>query len=213
MIVSDCKIRYHQDIVSGLDLRLKICMERLRVKAVRCLDFHHMLDRLLLGMCHRHFRRLILETVDHTLQARDLLLLRSIILHELAVILLLALHEVRIIARIAGRCTVLDLINHINNVIKEHSVMGYDNDCLRVAFQITFQPLDCRDIQVVRRLVEKQDVRFAEKQLDECNLRLLPTGKLRQRLLALLFGETELADQDIVFLLEIISAVLLELLL
>ena len=91
--------------------------------------------------------------------------------------------------------------------------MGYDNDCLRIAFQITFQPLDCRDIQVVRRLVKKQDIRLAEKQLDECNLRLLPPGELRQRLLALLLGETELADQDIVFLLEIISAVLLELLL
>ena len=161
MIVSDRKIRYGKHIVSGLGLRLEIRMECLRVKAIRCLNFHHMLDRLLLRMRHRYFRRLVLEAIHHALQAGDLLLLRGVILHELAVIFLLALHEVRIISRVARRRTVLDLIDHIDDIVKKHSVMGYNDHCLRITLEITLEPLDRCDIQVVRRLVEKQDVRLA----------------------------------------------------
>ena len=161
MIISDRKIRYRKHIVSGLGLRLEIRMERLCIKAIRCLNLDHMLNRFLLGMRHRYLRRFIFETVHHALQTGDLLLLRIVILHELAVIFLLALHEVCVISRIARRRTILDLINHINNVIKEHSVMRYNNDSLRITLEITLEPFDRCDIQVVGRLVEKQDIRLA----------------------------------------------------
>ena len=66
---------------------------------------------------------------------------------------------------------------------------------------------------MVGRLVQKQDIRLGEEQLDECDLGLLSTGKVAERLLSLLLGETELADQYLVLLLKVISTVLLECLL
>ena len=154
-------------------------MESTGIKSVRRLYFYHMLDGLFLGMCHRNLRRFVLETIHDALQTRDFFLLRIIVLHQLIIIFFLAFHEVRIISWITGRCAILNFIYHIYNVIKKHTVMGNNNDRLRIIFQIRLQPLDRCDIQVVGRLVQKQNIRFAQQQFDKCDLRLLSAGKFR----------------------------------
>ena len=56
--------------------------------------------------------------------------------------------------------------------------MGHDHDCFFVAAKIVLQPLDRRNIKMVGRLVEEQDIRLAEKQLDKCQFCALAAGEL-----------------------------------
>ena len=82
------------------------------------------------------------------------------ILHLLVVVFLFAGDKIGIIAWIAPCRAVLYLVDHINHIIKKHTVMGYDNHCLRVRLQIALKPLNRSDIKVVGRLVQKQYVRL-----------------------------------------------------
>ena len=63
---------------------------------------------------------------------------------------------------------------------------------------------------MVRRLIQKQNIRLAQKQLDKGNLCLLSTGKLGQRFLSLFLGKAELTDDYIILFFKIVSAVFLE---
>lgn len=51
---------------------------------------------------------------------------------------------------------------------------------------------------MVRWLIQKQNIRLAQQQLDEGNLCLLSTGKLGQRFLSLFLGKAELTDDYII---------------
>ena len=64
---------------------------------------------------------------------------------------------------------------------------------------------------MVRWLIQKQNIRLAQKQLDKGNLCLLSTGKLGQRFLSLFLGKAELTDDYIILFFKIVSAVFLEL--
>ena len=55
--------------------------------------------------------------------------------------------------------------------------MGHDNDAAAVAFKVCLQPGDGFHIQVVGRLIQKQDIRLGEKQLAQGNAGFLPSGK------------------------------------
>ena len=53
--------------------------------------------------------------------------------------------------------------------------MGYHDDCVLKVDQELFQPCDRIQIQVVGRLVKKQDVRITEQSLSKQNLYLFCT--------------------------------------
>ena len=161
-------------------------------------------------MRHGNLGRLVLKTVHHALQTGNFLLLRIVILHKLVIIFFFALHEIRVVARIAGSSAVLNLIDHIHYIIQKHPVMGYDNYSLWIIFQIPFQPLDGGNIQVVRRLVKKQNIRLAQEQFDKRNLCLLSPGKLRKRFLSLFLGKPEFADDHIILFFKIVAAIIPE---
>ena len=55
---------------------------------------------------------------------------------------------------------------------------NYDDRIVKVD-QEFFQPLNSRKIQVVGRLIQKKDVRVAEKRLSQKNLDLLASCKVR----------------------------------
>ena len=55
--------------------------------------------------------------------------------------------------------------------------MGNDHNGFLVVAQIVLQPLNGRDIQMVGRLVQKKNIRLAEKKLDKCKLCLLAAGE------------------------------------
>ena len=65
-----------------------------------------------------------------------------------------------VISGITLRGPVLDLVDHIRNVIKKHPVMGNHDHCPVIVFQILLQPLHRGHVQMVGRLVQKHDVRL-----------------------------------------------------
>ena len=56
--------------------------------------------------------------------------------------------------------------------------MGYYNHCLRVILQVTLQPFNGGNVQVVCGLIQKQNIRFTEKKLNKGNLCLLSAGEV-----------------------------------
>ena len=49
------------------------------------------------------------------------------------------------------------------NIIKEVSVMGYDEDCSEIVCEEVLKPAYSVDIKVVCRLVQHDNIRIAEK--------------------------------------------------
>ena len=61
------------------------------------------------------------------------------------------------------------------NFIEKITVMGNDEYSARIIQKISFQPGDAFHIEVVGRLIEKQDIRFGNQQFTECDTCFLPT--------------------------------------
>ena len=62
--------------------------------------------------------------------------------------------------------------------VQEVTVMGYNNDGIVKVDQEFFQPFDRREIQMVGRLIEEQNIRIPEKCLGQKNFDLLASGQV-----------------------------------
>ena len=69
--------------------------------------------------------------------------------------------------------------------------MGDQDKGIFIVLEIPFQPLDMLHIQIIGRLIQKQDIRFFQKQLAEQYLRSLSARKLRDILIQSDLIETE----------------------
>ena len=69
--------------------------------------------------------------------------------------------------------------------------MRDDQHAAGVILQEALEPLDHVDVEMVRRLVEEQEVRFTQQCLRQADARLLTAGEMCDILLEVLFGETE----------------------
>src|SRR5699024_5196020 len=65
--------------------------------------------------------------------------------------------------------------------IQEIAVMGYYNDCIIKVDQKFFQPFDSVQVQVVGGLIQKQDIRVAEKCLGEKYLYFFTSLQIRHK--------------------------------
>ncbi len=86
---------------------------------------------------------------------------------------------------------ILDLVSHIDNPVKKHPIVRHDNYGFVVIFQISLQPLNRGEIQMVGRLVQQHDIRSAQQELDKCHLGLLPAGKASDRTFQILQGKSK----------------------
>ena len=59
--------------------------------------------------------------------------------------------------------------------------MGNNYNCLIIVLQVSFKPFNRWQIQVVRGLIQKHNVRTAQKQFDKSHLCLLSSGKCSDR--------------------------------
>ena len=64
------------------------------------------------------------------------------------------------------------------NIIKEVSVMGYDEDCSEIVCEEVLKPAYSVDIKVVCRLVKKDNVGVTEKCLCQKDFNLFVTAKV-----------------------------------
>ena len=91
-------------------------------------------------------------------------------------------------------------IDGICSPVKEEPVVGDDNGCMGILFQIGFQPFYGLYIQMVGGLIQKEDIRLGEEKPDHGNLGLFPTGKLGKLLFLIFFLKTKSGEDTVVFL-------------
>ena len=123
MVISNRKVCHQKHIISGLFVRLEIRMECPGIETIRSFEFYHMFNGFLLGMRHGHLGWFIFKPVNNALQSCNFFLLRIVIFHHLIVVFFFPLHEIGVIARITGRCAVLNLVHHVHHIVQKHTVM------------------------------------------------------------------------------------------
>ena len=88
----------------------------------------------------------------------------------------------------------LSIVNICNlgaDFVQEIPVMGYDDDCILKIDQEFFQPGDGVQIQMVGRLIQKQNVRVAEQCLGKKDLDLLRAIQILHNLIVIFRGNAK----------------------
>ena len=75
--------------------------------------------------------------------------------------------ELVVIAYITIQMLILHMINQIDHGVQEWNIVGNKNESILIVIQVTFQPFNMDDIQIVGRLIQKQDVRFFKEKLGQ----------------------------------------------
>src|SRR5699024_10080488 len=91
----------------------------------------------------------------------------------------LPLHGVEaVVARVELRAPVYNLDAALGHGVEEIAVVAYGEHRAAKMGDIVLEPLGGAEVKVVRRLVQKQDVRVLENEPREVDARLLPAGEL-----------------------------------
>ena len=115
--------------------------------------------------CKRSFLRLMLEFVNKLIIMRNLRLLALVGFALYLQIFKLLLPVLCVVAGISVQCSVFKLIYTSRNCIKKRPIMRHHDNSLGIVYQIILQPLDSLHIQMVGRLVKKQQIRLFKQQL------------------------------------------------
>ena len=109
------------------------------------------------------FRCLVAEALDECFRLLYLLLLLPVGFLDLPD-LLLAPHEISgVIAAVAGEVPVEELIDFADHVIEEALVMGDDHEAAIEGPEVLLEPDERFDVEIVRGLVEEEEIRILEK--------------------------------------------------
>ena len=87
--------------------------------------------------------------------------------------------------------SIVQLNDLCDDLIEKIPVMGNDENSTAVVQEICLQPCDRGHVQMVRRLIEKNDIRVCEKKLAQGNSCLLAAGKCGNLLGELLLRKTK----------------------
>ena len=123
-----------------------------------------------------------LHRVAQLLQLRLFLL---VLLHLQVKPRLLFVHVERVVAGVEFRVAVRDLDHPLGDLIDEITVVGNGKHRPPEILNIPFQPLHASQIQMVGRLVQKQDVRLFQQKAGEIRSGLFAAGKAVEFLSAL----------------------------
>ena len=100
-------------------------------------------------------------------------------------------HEVRVVSLVARDRLILYFNDTGRYPVQEEPVMRNEQHPAGVTLQESLQPFNHADVQMVRRLVEKKEIRFTQQCLCQADARALPAGKMRHVLLKILVCEAE----------------------
>ena len=103
--------------------------------------------------------------------------------------------ERRIAAAIEGELAVLQMQDGIHRVVEQVAIMADDDDGVRVAGEVIFQPERAFEIEIVGRLVEQQEIGRGEQRGGERHPHPPAAGKFRDRA-RLIRGREAEAGQD-----------------
>ena len=154
-------------------------------------DRNDLLELLDPALHLRRLGRLIAEPIDEHLDARNLLVLLALCLAE-RLEARLVLHEiVAVVADVVGERAQREIRNPGDDGVEKEPVVADEDDRMRIRVQVFLQPVARLEIEMVRRLVEQQQVRLAEQQLRERDAHLPAPGKRLRRTLEVGRLETE----------------------
>ena len=160
-----------------------------RVHAVRL----QLLDLLQLRLRLARLRRLVAEPLDEALEPRELLglALRRLRLVQVARRLLAPPDVPR--AGEVDRLAALELEHRRRHRLEEPAVVRDEDHAGVDRLQHLLEPLERLDVEVVRRLVEQQQVRLRRERARERRPRQLAAGERAQRAVEVVIGEAEAA--------------------
>ena len=168
--------------------------------ALDLLDFLH----ALLGLSR--LRGLVAEFVNEDLHMSDLALLSGALGSQLLEVVLALTKVAGVVARIRCEATVLER-GHVGHAgIHERTVVAYEKNGTVIAGEELLEPLYALEIEVVRWLVQEQQVGMAEKELGEGDAHLPSAREILRGLVEILYGETETAKDGSSATLELIAA-------
>ena len=88
----------------------------------------------------------------------------------------------RVVALVGIERATVDLADPLGDIVQEVAVMRDGEDCSWIVLEVLLEPEDRLGIEVVCRLVEKQQVRYLEKEPAEGDTPPLAAGEMRDRL-------------------------------
>jgi len=138
------------------------------------LDLLQLLDTAL------HQRRLVglvAEAADERLDALDLLVLPPLLLAQGGDSPVALLDVAAVVAGVLGELAVPDLDDAADHLVEEVAVVGNQYHRMRVALQIILQPVAGRQVEVVGRFVEQQQVGALQQQLGQGDAHLPAAGE------------------------------------
>ena len=168
---------------------LKLCHA---LRALRWLRKGKVLEARRLGREHNAFqtvqltlpstRLLCLDArpiaADVLLRLFDLRLLLLVGAQESRATVILHAHIVRVVARVRRHLGVIELQYPRCNAVEEVAVMRDQEDAAAIGLEEFLEPLDHADVEMVRRLIEEEEVRLAQERLRQADTRRLPTRKV-----------------------------------
>ena len=169
-----------------------------------------LLDALhaLLRLCG--LRGLIAELVDEDLHVGDLSLLRGSLGPQLLEVVLALAQVGGVVSGVGGEPAVLEG-RHVGDAgVHEGAVVAHEQHGTVVAREELLEPLDAFEVQVVRGLVEQQQVRVAKQQLGQGDAHLPATGEVLGGLVEVLDGKPEAAQDGAGAAVELVAAQALE---
>ena len=126
---------------------------------------------------------LVAELVDEDLHVSDIALLGSTLGAHLLQVVLALLKVAAVVAGVGGHAAVLKRGDVVDAGVHEGAVVADDKDGAVVVRDKAAKPLDAFEIQVVGRLVQKQQVRMAQEELGERDAHLPAARELGARAL------------------------------
>ena len=126
-----------------------------------------------------HLRELALAAValDQLPLARDLPGLDGRVLRGALVALDALAVEGGVVATERGQPPVAQLPDPLDGSVEERAVVGCDEQGAGAPAEVLLEPFEGADVEVVRRLVEQQQVRVRDDEPGERGARLLATGQ------------------------------------
>ncbi|MNI31324.1 hypothetical protein D3C73_852030 [compost metagenome] len=91
----------------------------------------------------------------------------------LALIHLRHIKETLIVGCITGQLGKLQMVDNIDDFIHKFSIMGDQDERIRVLLQIVRQPVNMLHIQIVGRLIQQQYIGLLQQQLGQQDFRAL----------------------------------------
>ena len=157
----------------------------------RLLNHFHFIKLALTALRHIGGRYTRLVAGDEVLKLGNLLLLALVGCGLLRLVNRIHFLEFVIVAAVARQLAVLEMIDNVDNLIKEGHIMGNQDEGVLVVLQKLCEPFDMLYVEIVRGLVEQQDFGVLQQQLGQQNLAALAAGKLADVLVQTDAAKTE----------------------